>query len=153
MTVRGNNRALTLTEETPKNEKAGTGPIDPVAGKSVAEIFGEIVWLMSQDKEARELSIKDLERLVMPPILLKQFHITYAPIPNRRTSRGEVVHQVDAGSVLQPVAIALFAMCSTAVAAALDLRGKGAIPLALQDWRSGSEKRVVLYIDLQNTPN
>jgi hemolysin-activating ACP:hemolysin acyltransferase len=61
--------------------------VDPVAGKSVAEIFGEIVWLMSQDKEARDLQIKDLEHLVMPAILLKQFHITYAPVPEWPDSR------------------------------------------------------------------
>ena len=32
--------------------------IDPVAGKSVAEIFGEIVWLMSQDAASRELRLR-----------------------------------------------------------------------------------------------
>ena len=65
---------------------------DPVAGKTVAEILGEIVWLMTQDSAARDLPIRDIERLVMPAILLRRFHIEYiargagtgaAPMPVR----------------------------------------------------------------------
>lgn len=44
---------------------------DPVLGKSVAEVFGEIVWLMTQDKTGRGYTIADLEHLVMPAILLR----------------------------------------------------------------------------------
>ena len=65
---------------------------DPVAGKTVAEILGEIVWLMTQDPSARDLPIREIERLVMPAILLRRFHIEYvargagtgaAPMPIR----------------------------------------------------------------------
>jgi hemolysin-activating ACP:hemolysin acyltransferase len=130
------------------DEAASTVPVDPVAGKSVAEIFGEIVWLMSQDKEARELPIKDLEWLVMPPILLRQFHITYAPVPDGRTVKGEPVRAVgrtgDAGTTkprLQPVAVELYAMCSEAVAAALE--ANPSVRLGIQDWRSGTRKIIL----------
>lgn len=126
-------------------------PVDPVAGKSVAEIFGEIVWLMSQDKDARELPIKDLEWLVMPPILLRQFHITYAPVPEGRTVKGESVRPVadqgeDAVSEprLQPVAVELYAMCSEVVAAALDSGAASRLALTIQEWRSGRNKRTLL---------
>lgn len=139
-----------------KSETAGAAgaaaAFDPVAGKSVAEIFGEIVWLMSRDTEVRELPIKDLEWLVMPPILLKQFHITYAPVPEGRTVAGEAVSKVGAGSNanprLQPVGVELYAMCSDAVAAALDAAAPGKVALAMQDWRGGANKRVVRKVVL-----
>ncbi len=54
-----------------QHPQAHEGAIDPVAGKSVAEVLGEIVWLMSQDPSAKEMQIKDLEWLVMPAILLR----------------------------------------------------------------------------------
>jgi hemolysin-activating ACP:hemolysin acyltransferase len=136
-------------------EKAAVGggdkqeTVDPVAGKSVAEIFGEIVWLMSQDKDTRDLPIKDLEWLVMPPILLKQFHITYAPVPDSRVLRGEPVHKGGddaAKSRLQPVAVELYAMCSEAVAAALDAAEPGKLSLTMQDWRSGKNRKLVRKI-------
>jgi hemolysin-activating ACP:hemolysin acyltransferase len=106
-----------------------TDVVDPVAGKSVAQIFGEIVWLMTQDKDARELSIKDLEHLVMPGILLRQFHIQYAPGPQ------------NAPDALVPVSVEIFAMCSEAVAAALKANPR--VRLTIQDWRSGTIKVVL----------
>jgi len=124
--------------------------VDPVAGKSIAEIFGEIVWLMGQDRQAREFPIKELEWLVMPPILLRQFHITYAPVPDGRTVKGEPVRaagdavQAAAKPRLQPVAVELYAMCSDAVAAALDAAELGKLALTIQDWRSGLTKKIVL---------
>lgn len=121
--------------------------VDPVAGKSVAEIFGEIVWLMSQDPASRDLTLKDLEWLVMPPILLKQFHITYAPVPEGRTTKGEPVTKAGSAEEMKPrllpVAVELYAMCSDAVATALDAADPGALRLTMQDWRSGPHKKVV----------
>jgi hemolysin-activating ACP:hemolysin acyltransferase len=134
--------------EGEKSTVAGA-PVDPVAGKSMAEVFGEIVWLMSQDKDARDLPIRDLEWLVMPPILLKQFHITYAPAPSGHSVRGEAVRSAaEAGKQnLQPVSVELFAMCSDAVAAALD--ANPGIRLSFQDWRSGPNKRVLRTVGLK----
>jgi hemolysin-activating ACP:hemolysin acyltransferase len=132
------------TKSKKANDVGSEAPFDPVAGKSVAEIFGEIVWLLSQDKDARELSIKELEWLVMPPILLKQFHITYARIPDGLTTKGEPVHQrSETKPRLQPVAVELFAMCSEAVASALETGTFGKTRLSISDWRSGSNRRTV----------
>jgi RTX toxin acyltransferase family len=118
-----------------------TAQIDPVAGKSVAEIFGEIVWLMTQDKDARELSIKDLERLVMPGILLRQFHIQYAPVLGARGVLPESANAQDDVSrpSLIPISVEIFAMCSEVVAAAIDLNPRA--NLTMQDWRSGAIKK------------
>ena len=119
--------------------------IDPVDGKSVAEVLGEIVWLMTQDKDARDLSIKDLEWLVMPPILLRQFHISYASIISGERTENQA-SKSDAISKLQPISVEFFAMCSEAVAAALDADVEHRLKLTIQDWRSGQHKRIVRKI-------
>ena len=47
-------------------------PAEPCA-RTVAHAFGEIVWLMSQSTTHKHFTIADLEWMVMPPLLLKQF--------------------------------------------------------------------------------
>lgn len=74
--------------------------IDPVAGKTVAEILGEIVWLMTQDPAGRELKVSEIEALVMPAILAKRFHIKYAKVPDLRQP---------GATTLQPVSVNIFA--------------------------------------------
>jgi cytolysin-activating lysine-acyltransferase len=68
--------------------KAGDGPTshslftEPTPGgklKTVAQLFGEIVWLFSQSPKHKNFFVSDLEWLVMTPILLKQFRVFYAP--------------------------------------------------------------------------
>jgi hemolysin-activating ACP:hemolysin acyltransferase len=134
-----------------KAEQIKQTAIDPVAGKSVAEVFGEIVWLMTQDKGARELSIKDLEHLVMPAILLRQFHIQYAAAPSGGTMKGEAVHTNANNRTTNyvPVSVEVFAMCSEAVASALNANHK--IKLTFQDWQSGTQKHVVFQTKLPNS--
>jgi hypothetical protein len=80
---------------------AQTGPVDPVAGKRVAEILGEIVWLMTQDPAGREMKVAEIETLVMPAILARRFHIKYAHVSDMR-------HPGKA--TLQPVAADIFAL-------------------------------------------
>lgn len=45
------------------------------APHTVAHMLGEIVWLMSQSPSHKHFSIADLEWMVMPPVLLKQFRV------------------------------------------------------------------------------
>lgn len=123
-----------------KSTATSPAEMDPVAGKSVAEIFGEIVWLISQDRIAKDVQVKELEWLVMAPILLKQFHITYAPVPATQQAAGDAS---TAAPTLQPVAVELFAMCSDIVAAAIDADKNQMLKLTLNDWRSGEHKRIV----------
>ena len=42
---------------------------------TVASTLGEIVWLMSQSPTHKHFAISDLEWMIMPPILLRQFKI------------------------------------------------------------------------------
>lgn len=77
---------------------AGSRPVDPVAGKTVAEILGEIVWLMTQDPAGREMKVSEIEALVMPAILARRFHIKYAQVPDMRRP---------GATALQPVEVSL----------------------------------------------
>lgn len=63
---------------------AGGGSVftEPTPGgtqKTVAQLFGEIVWLFSQSPKHKNFFLSDLEWLVMTPVLLRQFRVFYAP--------------------------------------------------------------------------
>lgn len=93
------------------------------ADKTVATILGEIVWLMSQSAEFKQCLISDLEWLVMPAILLRQFRIYY---------QGE-----------QPIGVALYARTSPPVAAKIDT---GTFPITAEEWSSGRIIKIVKVI-------
>lgn len=129
---------MEISQTTPlEMEQNQAPPIDPVAGKSVAEVFGEIVWLMTQDKEARELTISKLEELVMPAIMLRQFHIQYAPLTETQSQLGEQT----ARQALIPMQVEIFAMCSEKVAEKI-VEGDYHVP-QINEWRSGPERKIV----------
>jgi len=92
----------------------------PSAPPTVSHILGEITWLLSQSPLHRGLAIGDLEWLVMPAILTRQFYVF---------RDGE-----------QPVGVALWATCSPEAAkkleaGVLDAQNR----LLLGDWTSGDE--------------
>jgi cytolysin-activating lysine-acyltransferase len=89
----------------------------------VAAVLGEIVWLMSQSPEHKQYLIADLEWLVMPPVLLRQFRLFY--------------HEG------RPAAVVLWARVSEEAEARLQA---GAPTLRPADWRSGERFRVVRTI-------
>ena len=89
-------------------------------GKTAAQVLGEIVWILVQSPRHKPLSLSDLEWLVMPAILLKQFRIFY---------RGD-----------RPVRVALWAQVDDAVAKRLDGGDKR---LAAAEWRSGPHLRIM----------
>jgi hypothetical protein len=108
--------------DLPHAENGATDPgvpsTDLAAGKSVAEIFGEIVWLMTQDAELKQLPSPELEWLVMPPILLRQFRVFYkaaqsasggngAPVRGTRSTgaklHGMTLDALKASSGFQPL--------------------------------------------------
>lgn len=125
------------------------GEQDPVAGKTVAEIFGEIVWLMTQHPAAKEMPLKDLERLVMPAIILRQFHITYAPINAGHASNGGAVKPDNKSANLQPVAVELFALEAEVNERKVQSGIPHRVPATLAEWRSGKNRRIVLSVSLK----
>jgi cytolysin-activating lysine-acyltransferase len=88
--------------------------------KTVAQVLGEITWLMTQSPRHKALPLGDLEWLVMPAILLRQFRIFY---------RGE-----------QPVGVAFWALADDIVAKRIDA---GDRRLAAVEWKSGASLRVI----------
>jgi cytolysin-activating lysine-acyltransferase len=88
--------------------------------KTVAQVLGEITWLMTQSPRHKQLALGDLEWLVMPAILLKQFRMFY---------NGE-----------QPVGVALWALVDEIVAKRIDA---GDVRLTAVEWKSGTNMRIV----------
>ncbi|MBX9803520.1 MAG: toxin-activating lysine-acyltransferase [Caulobacteraceae bacterium] len=62
-----------MTDATP--DSAATNP----SPKTVSQVLGEIVWLMSQSPIHKQLFIGDLEWFAMPAIVLEQFRIFHGP--------------------------------------------------------------------------
>jgi cytolysin-activating lysine-acyltransferase len=88
--------------------------------KTVAQVLGEIAWLMTQSPRHKAVPLGDLEWLLMPAILLRQFRIFY---------KGE-----------QPVGVTLWALADDLVAKRIDA---GDTRLAAVEWKSGSNMRIV----------
>jgi cytolysin-activating lysine-acyltransferase len=90
------------------------------APKTVAQVLGEIAWLMTQSPRHKALALGDLEWLVMPAILLRQFRIFY---------QGD-----------RPVGVALWALADDLVAKRIDA---GDTRLTAVEWKSGGLMRIV----------
>jgi cytolysin-activating lysine-acyltransferase len=88
--------------------------------KTVAQVLGEIIWLMTQSPRHKATPLGDLEWLLMPAILLRQFRIFY---------KGE-----------QPVGVALWALADELVTKRIDA---GDTRLAAVEWKSGSNMRII----------
>lgn len=88
--------------------------------KTVSQMLGEIVWLMSQSPTHKQLFIGDLEWFVMPAVLLEQFRIFYGPN--------------------SPAAVALWAMVSEETEARLK---DGAHKLRPDEWKAGDRPWLV----------
>lgn len=49
------------------------------APKTVAQMLGEIVWLLTQSPVHKQMFIGDLEWFCMPAVLLEQYRVFYGP--------------------------------------------------------------------------
>jgi cytolysin-activating lysine-acyltransferase len=93
---------------------------DASPSKTVSQVLGEITWLMTQSPRHKAIPLGDLEWLLMPAILLRQFRIFY--------------------SGQQPVGVALWALADDLVAKRIDA---GDNRLSAVEWKSGSNTRIV----------
>jgi cytolysin-activating lysine-acyltransferase len=110
------------------------------AGKTVSAVLGEITWLMSQSPKHRTFMIGDLEALVMPAILLRQFRLWYEKAPQPAAPGPGVTPLARLPDTQIPVGVALYARLSPEAAARLDA---GAPTLRPGDWNSGSLVRII----------
>jgi cytolysin-activating lysine-acyltransferase len=103
---------------THANGNAAPGQTE-LAPKTVSQVLGEITWLMTQSPRHKAIALGDLEWLVMPAILLRQFRLFY---------KGE-----------QPVGVALWALADDLVAKRIDT---GDRRLTAVEWKSGTNMRI-----------
>jgi cytolysin-activating lysine-acyltransferase len=96
---------------------------DALPSKTVSQVLGEIIWLMTQSPRHRTIPLGDLEWLLMPALLLRQFRIFY---------NGQ-----------QPVGVALWALADDLVAKRIDA---GDTRLSAAEWKSGSNTRIVVLV-------
>jgi cytolysin-activating lysine-acyltransferase len=102
------------------SKNGGAAASGGAAPKTVSQVLGEITWLMTQSPRHKAIPLGDLEWLVMPAILLRQFRIFY---------KGE-----------QPVGVALWALVDELVAKRIDA---GDRRLTAVEWKSGTAMRIV----------
>lgn len=96
--------------------QGGVAPPQPDTGaRTVSQVLGEIVWLLTQSPVHKSLFLSDLEWAVMPAVLLEQFRIYY----------GEG----------KPAALVLWGSVSDEADARLS--AGGAVRLRPDEWRSG----------------
>ena len=100
----------------PKDHKPGKGGLH----QSVASVFGEIVWLMSQADDFKDMTLSQLEVAVMSPVLLRQFRLF------RENN--------------MPVGLATWASVSAATKEKILKDRSSMVP---KDWNSGDEKMVI----------
>jgi cytolysin-activating lysine-acyltransferase len=71
-------RADDLADNRPANDfdPRRTATVER-AKPTVSHVLGEMVWLLSQSPTHKHFKIADLEWLIMPPILLRQYRVFY----------------------------------------------------------------------------
>ena len=114
--------AASATEQPTQSGTAFTEPTPGMdaGGKTIANMLGEITWLMSQSQAHKNFFISDLEWMVMTPILLQQFRVFY--------------------SKDRPIGCILWGKVNEEVASRLSA---GNARLKPQDWKSGEELWIV----------
>jgi cytolysin-activating lysine-acyltransferase len=100
-----------------------------------AQSFAQIVAVLMRDANFRNMRLSDLEWLVLPPVMAGQFSLAQAPSPHGR-GKGQVGGQED-GSVLVPVAVALWARVSDAIDKGLSENLDKPVRLRAGDWACG----------------
>jgi cytolysin-activating lysine-acyltransferase len=134
----------------PAGTNGGGGPASaaPPHPKTVAEVLGEIVWLMSQSPAHKHSFIADLEWMVMPPVLLSQFRLFHGAAPAQPgalpPATGTSGPTAVGGAVAQgqplvgkqeqrPIGVAFWAMVDAETESRL---AAGGARLRPQDWRA-----------------
>ncbi len=102
------------------------------AARDASATFGEIVMLLMRTPEYGGMALRDLETLVMPPLLNGQISVATA--------------QSGSSGTTAPVGAVLWAAVSAEVAERLASQAGKSIPLAAGDWKSGDIVWVVATV-------
>ena len=112
----------------------GLGAKSPGRRNGFAESFAQIIAVLMRDQNFRHFTLADLESLVLPPLILGQFGLAHAPQLQGDHSKR---HNPE-GSVVVPVAVALWARVSASVDKLLSENPQKPPRLQPSDWMSGS---------------
>jgi cytolysin-activating lysine-acyltransferase len=119
-----NGAARSVGTTTIRNPGAATGA-DHGMTKTVAQVLGEITWLMTQSAGHKSFFIGDLEWMVMTPILMQQFRMFY---------------EKD-----KPIGVVLWAYTDAETSARLT---EGGTRLRPQDWKSDNPNSQAWVVDI-----
>jgi cytolysin-activating lysine-acyltransferase len=109
-----------LTKLAGEHDHGAAAAAQVPGATTVAAVLGEIAWLMTQSPRHKPMPLADLEWLVMPPVLLKQFRIYYS---------GE-----------RPVGVVLWALVNAPVQQRLHAGEKR---LSAAEWKCGPQREIV----------
>lgn len=110
----GSDRPNQPNSEASRGGTVFTKPTPGGKEKTIATLFGEVVWLFTQSPKHKTFFLQDLEWLVMAPLMLKQFRVFYGPD--------------------RPIGVAMWGYVSEAVEQRLVA---GNARLSPADWQSG----------------
>lgn len=125
----------------------------PTGLPTVADAFGQIVWLLTRSPLHREMKLKDLEWSFLPPLVHEQFRIfRFGPL-----NGVEVEDLVEAPGVrldpaaleTMPLGVALWALLSEEAEAKLERNER----LTPEEWRSGDRAWLVELISPYSRPD
>jgi hemolysin-activating ACP:hemolysin acyltransferase len=111
---------------------AGALP-SPGRGNAFAASFAQIVAVLMRDPTFKQLTLANLESLVLPPLMAGQFAIAHAQ-PQGGGAKKDGVE----GSVVVPVAVALWARVSASIDKVLSENPEKPPRLQPSGWVSGS---------------
>jgi len=115
-----------------------------VRGPNLAEVIGQVVWVLSQSPTHRRLRIQDVERSIFPGLVSGQcriFHLGVLP-DNPGIDWTKLGGLRKAGLENMPLGVALWARLSEAAEAKLDTGD----PLTPEEWNSGDRLWLVELI-------
>ena len=98
----------------------------------LAQAFAQVVAVLMRDANFRQMRLADLEHLVLPPVMAGQYRLAQVPAGQGRGQR-----QGQAGGVLVPVAVALWARVSDTIDKRLSESLDKPMQLGVGDWASG----------------
>ncbi|MEJ0060774.1 MAG: toxin-activating lysine-acyltransferase [Terricaulis sp.] len=99
---------------------------------TVAQVFGEITWVLSQSRYHKHFSLGDLEWLVMPAILATQFRVFHAGVA--------------------PVGFGIWAYLSPEIEARVQAQVESGVGARLrpEDWKSGDRLWLIELVVLDH---
>ena len=109
------------------------GAESPGHGNAFAGSFAQIVAVLMRDRNFKHLTLADLESLVLPPLIAGQFGIAHAQSQGNGAKKGGFE-----GSVVVPVAVALWARVSASIDKLLSENPEKPPRLQPSGWVSGS---------------